>query len=88
MNPSKTYIKKNNSQKDLSTPKCARKVSWFDRQGIDLVSENDESKVVDVVDIILLDIDPVHVHEDVTDHDHRCLVVIPGLVQCLKEVVV
>lgn len=29
-----------------------------------------------------------HVHEDVSDHDHGCLVVVPGLVEGLQEVVV
>lgn len=53
-----------------------------------LITKDYQSKVIHIVYIILLDIDPVHVHQDVSNHDHGCLVIVPSLVQCLKEVVV
>lgn len=29
-----------------------------------------------------------HVHKDVSDHNHGSLMVIPGLVQCLEEIII
>lgn len=29
-----------------------------------------------------------HVHEDVSDHNHGSLMVIPGLIQCLQKVII
>ena len=52
------------------------------------VSENNQPQVVNILAVVLLDINPVHVHEDVPDHDHGSLVVIPGSIEGLKEVVV
>jgi len=54
----------------------------------DLVSKEDQPKVVNVLAVVLLDIHTVHVHQDVADHDHRRLVIGPGGVQSLEEVVV
>ena len=41
-----------------------------------LVQEDDQSQVVDILAVVLLDIDPVHLHEDVSVHHHGCLVVV------------
>ena len=54
----------------------------------DLVSEEDQPQVVNVLAVVLLHVDAVHVHQDVADHDHGGLVVGPGGVQGLQEVVV
>lgn len=53
-----------------------------------LVPEDEKTEVVYVLAVILLHVDPVHVHEDVPDHDHAGLVIIPGGIQSLKEVVI
>ena len=53
-----------------------------------LVSEDNEAQVIHIVDIILIDINPVHVHEDVSYHHHRCLMVIPSMIQSWQEVVI
>ena len=53
-----------------------------------LVSEQNQSQVVDVLAVVLLHINSVHVHEDITDHDHGGLVVAPSCIQSLEEVVV
>ena len=53
-----------------------------------LISEYDEPQIVDVVHVVLLNVDTVHVHQNVSDHNHGRLVVVPGLVQNLQEVVV
>ena len=49
--------------------------------------EEDEAEVVDAL-LLVLHVDAVHVHEDVSDHHHRRLVVVPRIVQRLQEVVV
>ena len=53
-----------------------------------LVSEDDQTQVVDILTVVLLNINSVHVHQDVSDHHHAGLVVVPGAVQGLEEVVV
>ena len=42
-----------------------------------LVPEENQSQVVDVLAVVLLHINSVHVHENITDHDHGGLVVAP-----------
>jgi hypothetical protein len=54
----------------------------------DLVPEDDEAQVVDILTVVLLDVHAVHVHENVPDHHHARLVVVPCRVQRLQEVVV
>lgn len=53
-----------------------------------LVTKDDESEIVDVVDVVLCYIDSIHVHENVSYHDHGRLVIIPSLVEGLKKIVV
>ena len=52
------------------------------------VSEYHKSKIVNIFTIILLHVNPVHVHENVSDHNHTSLVIIPGRIQGLKKIVV
>ena len=52
------------------------------------ISENDEPEIVNIFTIVLLHVDSVHVHEDVSNHHHGGLVVVPGGVKGLQEVVV
>ena len=59
--------------------------SWaFDN----LVSENAQSKVVDTVNILLLDIDPIHIHQNIANHHHCRFVILPLLGQGRQKVVV
>merc|ERR550519_2195178 len=53
-----------------------------------LIPEDDKTEVVDVLTVVLLHVDPVHEHEDVPNHDHGGLVIVPGGVEGLEEVVV
>merc|ERR1719347_348877 len=53
-----------------------------------LVPEDNQPQIVDVLAVVLLHVDPVHVHENVPDHHHGGLVIIPSRVQCLQKVVV
>ena len=53
-----------------------------------LVPEQNQSQVVDVLTVVLLHVNSVHVHEDIPDHDHGGLVVAPSCIQSLEEVVV
>jgi len=61
--------------------------SYFGR-AYNLVSEYAQSQVVDVFDFVLLDVDAVHVHQNITDHDHRCLVIFPLARQAREKVVI
>ena len=45
-----------------------------------LITKNSQSKVVNIVNIVLLNIYPIHVHEDVTNFDDGSLMIIPCLV--------
>ena len=54
----------------------------------DFVPEEDQAEVVDVLTVVLLHVHPIHVHENVSDHDHGGLVVVPDRVEGLQEVVV
>jgi len=45
-----------------------------------LVSKNDEAEVVNIIHFILQDVDSVHIHENVSNHYHGCLMIIPCLV--------
>ena len=45
-----------------------------------LVLEDDQAQVIHVLTVVLLDIDIVHVQEDVPDHQHGGLMVIPSCI--------
>ena len=78
------------SVNDLAPPLLHYHVQQGDPQMVantavsdNLVSEYDQTQIVDILAVILLDVDPVHVHENVPDHHHAGLVVVPGTVQDL-----
>ena len=52
------------------------------------VPEDHQAQVVHVLTVVLLHIHPVHVHQDVPDHHHGGLVVVPSCIEGLEEVVV
>ena len=54
----------------------------------DLVSERGDPEIVDVFDVILRDVDSVHVHENVADHDHGSVVILPRHVERVQKVIV
>ena len=58
------------------------------RKKTDLVSENNKSKIVNVVDIVLLNIHAIHVHQNISDHDHRSCVIVPRLIQRWQKIIV
>mmetsp|Transcript_14203 Transcript_14203/g.42310 ORF Transcript_14203/g.42310 Transcript_14203/m.42310 type:complete len:401 (+) Transcript_14203:1215-2417(+) len=53
-----------------------------------VLAEDDEAHLVDRHLLVLGHKVPVHVHQDVADHDHRCFVVVPLLLQLLQQAVV
>jgi len=63
-------------------------VNSYFRRADNLVSEYTQPQVVDVFDFVLLNVDAVHVHQDIADHDHRCLVIFPLAWKAGEEVVI
>ena len=58
------------------------------RKAGDVLAEEGESEVVDVVEVVLGDVNAVHVHEDVADHDHGRVVLVPRLHELSQKVAV
>lgn len=53
-----------------------------------LISEYDQTQIVHIVEFILLDVDPIHIHQNITNHNHRSLMIGPNLIQFLQQIIV
>ena len=54
----------------------------------DLIAEGGQTEIVDVFDVVLRDVDSVHVHQYIADHDHGGVVILPRHVEGVEKVVV